>query len=224
MTEYSEGELILPTLAFLDQAPAGLTTTQLIGLLTEAMRPDGRDAQILGGRRDTYFSQKVRNLVSHRSLAGRGLTVYDPARQLQVITPAGVAYLERERARLGGADRTTRRRAERSGTRFGDYRRANETPRGTRRRPFEVDPNEVDRTSAAHARIQNALAVWVTGRQLKPLSWAGGDRRVRFGLACRLDTGRRRGQEPDSRERNESAATWTGAGASLSSTFAGHRA
>lgn len=174
MTEYSEGELILPTLAFLDQAPAGLTTTQLIGLLTEAMRPDGRDAQILGGRRDTYFRKKVRNLVSHRSLAGRGLTVYDPARQLQVITPAGVAYLERERARLGGADRTTRRRAERSGTRFGDYRRANETPRGTRRRPFEVDPNEVDRTSAAHARIQNALAVWVTGRQLKPLSWAGG--------------------------------------------------
>lgn len=175
MTLYSEPDLILPTLAFLDQDPAGLTTTELIALLTEALRPEGRDAQIITGRRDTYFSQKVRNLLgSHHKLSDMGLATYDPDQHLHVITPAGVAYLARERTRLGRADRTTRRRAERSGTRFGDYRRANETPRGGRRAPFEVDPDEVDRSSGAHARVQNALATWLTGRQLEPLSWAGG--------------------------------------------------
>jgi hypothetical protein len=174
MAEYSESELVLPTLAFLDQAPAGLTTSELIRLLTDALRPTGRDAQILSGRNDTYFSQKVRNLVSHRTLEGRGLTTYEAARQLQVITAGGIAFLEGERARLGRADQTTRQRAERSGTRFADYRRANEAPRGARRIAFEVDPNEVDRASAEHARVQNALAVWVTGRELKPLRWAGG--------------------------------------------------
>jgi len=175
MTVYSERELIVPTLAFLKQQPDGLTTTQLIELLSDALRPTGRDAQIIAGRRDTFFSQKVRNLLgSHRTLSELGFATYDPARHLHAITPAGLRRLDAERARLGRASGTTRRRAERTGTRFGVYRRANETPRGRRRQPFAVDPDKVDRATGAHAQVQNALATWVTGRGLEPLSWAGG--------------------------------------------------
>jgi hypothetical protein len=175
MTLYSEPDLILPTLAFLDQEPAGLTTSELIALLTEALRPQGRDAQILAGRRDTYFSQKVRNLLgSHHRLSDLGLATYDRDQHRHVITPAGVAYLEQQRGQLGHADQAMVRRAERSGTRFGDYRLANETPRSRPRQPFEVDPSELDRASGSHARIQNALSAWIVGHGLKPHRWEGG--------------------------------------------------
>jgi hypothetical protein len=147
---YSERELILPTLAFLEQEPRGLTTTQLIELLADALRPSGHDAQIISGRRDTYFSQKVRNLLgSHRTLSEAGLADYDAAAHRHTITAAGVAYLAAERTRLRRADPATRRRAERTGTRFGPYRRAKVTPRGRRRVPFAVDPDKVDRATAA---------------------------------------------------------------------------
>lgn len=175
MTVFSEPDLVLPSLAILDQEPGGLTTTELISLLTEALRPGGRDAALLRGRRDSHFSQKVRNLLGVRkTLFVRGWTSYDANRHLHVITPAGTAYLEQQRAELGRANPATRRQAERIGTRFGDYRRANETPRGRRRAPFTIDPDLVDRASGAHGEIQNALAIWVTGQQLKPLRWTGG--------------------------------------------------
>lgn len=44
-----------------------LTTSQLIKRLTKRLGPSNQDAAILEGRSDTYFSQKVRNLVSHRN-------------------------------------------------------------------------------------------------------------------------------------------------------------
>jgi len=68
VTEYTERELILPALALLDQHSDGLTTSDLIRELTIILKPDGHDDEILAGRNDTYFSQKVRNLVSHRRL------------------------------------------------------------------------------------------------------------------------------------------------------------
>lgn len=45
-----------------------ISTSELISQLTTVMHPVGIDAQILDGRNDTYFSQKVRNLKSHKTL------------------------------------------------------------------------------------------------------------------------------------------------------------
>jgi hypothetical protein len=174
VTQYSERELVLPTLAFLDQAPAGLTTSDLIALLTEAMEPDGHDAEIINGRQDTYFSQKVRNLISHRTLVDLGYTTYTPALQLQVITGAGRQYLLDEQVAQGNFDLGRMERAEASGTQFGAYRRADENPTTGQRAPVTVDPDAVDRATGSHARLQNSLATWVTGRGLKPLRWTGG--------------------------------------------------
>ncbi|MFN8519593.1 MAG: hypothetical protein U0667_09480 [Chloroflexota bacterium] len=174
MTQYSEPDLILPSLALLEEAPDGLTTTQLRELLTEALRPEGHDAE-LSSHGDSYFTQKVRNLLGVRkTLFVRGWAAYDPDEHLHVITPAGVEYLEQERARLGQVNADMVLRAEDSGTRFGDYRLADEAPQRRPARPFEVDPSELDRASGSHARIQNALSAWIVGRELKPHRWDGG--------------------------------------------------
>lgn len=93
---YTEAEIREAALRELASAPSGkLTTTQLIDRLEMAMKPTGRDAEILDGRSDTYFSQKVRNLVSHRSqstgLEARGLATYDAPSESWTITPEGKA-------------------------------------------------------------------------------------------------------------------------------------
>ncbi len=78
----SERELVLPTLRLLGQGDRGwLATSELISRLTALFKPLGQDAEILDGRHDTYFSQKVRNLISHRdqpsSFIHRGLAEYE---------------------------------------------------------------------------------------------------------------------------------------------------
>ena len=64
MTEkrITEAELVLPTLYLMEQNGGSITTSELIPKLTELMKPQGTDAELLPNRGDTYFSQKVRNL------------------------------------------------------------------------------------------------------------------------------------------------------------------
>jgi hypothetical protein len=64
----SERELVLPTLRLLDRSNRGwMTTSDLISHLTRLFAPSGQEAEILEGRHDTHFSQKVRNMISHRT-------------------------------------------------------------------------------------------------------------------------------------------------------------
>lgn len=65
---YSEEDLIIPALFELYDNTNGLTTSMLIKALTENLKPEGVDAEILFGRKDSRFSQKVRNLISHKRL------------------------------------------------------------------------------------------------------------------------------------------------------------
>ena len=73
-----------------------LTTTELIQLLEDRLKPTGKDAELARDRSDTYFSQKVRNLVSHRNqstgLVARGLATYDSSIEGWTITDAGRAF------------------------------------------------------------------------------------------------------------------------------------
>ncbi len=71
----TERELILPAL-FLINLRKGITTSDLIAELTDLMHPSGEDAEILDGRKDSKFSQKVRNLVSHNTLERLGYATY----------------------------------------------------------------------------------------------------------------------------------------------------
>ena len=74
MSSIPENDLILPSLYLLANGPAGgLSTSDLIRGLEQTLKPSGGDLEILAGRGDSKFSQKVRNLTSHNTLTSQGL-------------------------------------------------------------------------------------------------------------------------------------------------------
>ena len=93
MAVFSEAELILPSLYMLDLSGGFIKTSDLIVNLTQRLNPTGKDATLIAGRNDTHFSQKVRNLVSHRTLDTLGLADYIPAQSGLQITAKGKSHL-----------------------------------------------------------------------------------------------------------------------------------
>jgi hypothetical protein len=90
----SEPELVTPALRAMAARPDGfISTAELIGELEGIFQPSGKDAEIIPERADTYFSQKVRNLVSHRTLTKFGVARYDKKRRGYQITDTGVISL-----------------------------------------------------------------------------------------------------------------------------------
>jgi hypothetical protein len=90
----SEPDLVIPALRAMAARPNGfISTTDLIGELEGLFQPTGKDAEIIPERADTYFSQKVRNLVSHRTLTRGGVARYDDSRRGYQITDIGAASL-----------------------------------------------------------------------------------------------------------------------------------
>ena len=56
MARTTESQLVLPVLYLMSKSNEGyMSTSDLITNLTKVMRPTGQDAEILAGRRDTYF-------------------------------------------------------------------------------------------------------------------------------------------------------------------------
>ena len=102
--EYAETDLVVPALLAIGQHSNGLATEDLIPILTEIMRPEGKDATLLTGRKDTHFSQKVRNLKSHDTLERKGLAEYHDG--LFHITPRGREYLAGDQPEIAEALRT----------------------------------------------------------------------------------------------------------------------
>ncbi|EMB99415.1 hypothetical protein [Streptococcus mutans] len=80
-----------------------LTTSQLIKSATEYLENQSLlmpgDKKILTGRKDTTFSQIVRNIVSHRDQSGNmiheGLISYDSNNSLLAITLKGKEHFEK---------------------------------------------------------------------------------------------------------------------------------
>lgn len=89
---YSEPDLILPALRVLKDKGGTTDTSTLIGELSRILKPTGHDAEIISGRRDSYFSQKVRNITSHGALTRRGLATYHNGKHK--ITGKGIRFLE----------------------------------------------------------------------------------------------------------------------------------
>ena len=98
----TESELVLPSLYLMSLSPTGtISTTELIRLLTQIMKPQGLDAQILKNRSDTYFSQKVRNLKSHDTLTKYGYAQYrdgsyyitEEGKQLVLNNKSSIQYI-----------------------------------------------------------------------------------------------------------------------------------
>ena len=93
-----ESDLVLPALRFMSERQDGfISTTDLIQELEELFNPDGMDAEIIDGRSDTFFSQKVRNLVSHKNspsnMMATGYAEHDEENNGLRITDEGRAFL-----------------------------------------------------------------------------------------------------------------------------------
>jgi len=97
MARIREAELVLPALSAIKSAEkACLTMTELVRALRHTMVPTGKDLEPSKGRRDDRFSQKVRNLESHRTLKRSGYVEMmkkggDPAYSL---SKKGAEYLD----------------------------------------------------------------------------------------------------------------------------------
>jgi hypothetical protein len=74
MSCYSENEIVDVVLEIIKNNP-GIRTSALIDEARRIMRPDGEDLEILDNRNDDKFSQKVRNIKSHDTIASLVRTV-----------------------------------------------------------------------------------------------------------------------------------------------------
>ena len=80
MSSYSESEIAVVVLNIIRIKP-GIRTSELIWEARRIMKPSGEDLEILDNRKDDKFSQKVRNIKSHDSIAHLVYTVGDRNRK-----------------------------------------------------------------------------------------------------------------------------------------------
>ncbi len=99
MTRISESQLILPSLFLMSLSlESGLSTSDLIPKLRELLKPSGEDLEILSGRNDDKFSQKVRNLKAHNTFEKYGFAKYEGG--VGTITLKGEKYLQNNMDKL----------------------------------------------------------------------------------------------------------------------------
>lgn len=95
----AENEIAYPTMTLLVAAGGFLTTSELIVALEGMFNPKGLDKAILEHRNDSRFSQKVRNLVSHRgastSIIHNGYVTYEQEENGLRITRKGRDFIRR---------------------------------------------------------------------------------------------------------------------------------
>lgn len=80
MSNFSENEIAPVVLDIIRKRP-GIRTSELIAEARRIMKPDGQDLDILCNRNDDKFSQKVRNIKSHDTIADQVRTVGEKDRQ-----------------------------------------------------------------------------------------------------------------------------------------------
>lgn len=91
MSNYSEADLIPFALEVISENPGGIDTAKLIENLRLKMQPSEHDLEILSNRNDDKFSQKVRNLKSHKTLENKNLAIFKDDKFF--ITEEGKKYL-----------------------------------------------------------------------------------------------------------------------------------
>jgi len=93
MARITEKELILPALFVMKENDnEEITTSVLIKKLEDLIEIDEADQGIIQSRKDSFFTQKVRNLKSHNTLVKKGFSTYNDGKFK--ITEYGKKYLE----------------------------------------------------------------------------------------------------------------------------------
>ena len=91
MSNFTESELIPVALKIILDKPNGIATKDLIIELRNLMNPSGEDLEMLSNRNDDKFSQKVRNIKSHKTLENKGYAKFYDDKFF--ITEKGVKFL-----------------------------------------------------------------------------------------------------------------------------------
>lgn len=106
MNSIREEDLVLPALDAISASGGALDMTKIIVMLRNRMQPSGRDSEPLKNRNDDKFSQKVRNLGSHKTLENRGFVTIEGSGKLRryQITEAGCLFLKNYQADLRTLD------------------------------------------------------------------------------------------------------------------------
>jgi len=100
MSRIKEEQLILPSLYLMNNSQnKTISVTELKNNLIAIFKPTGEDAELAKGRKDSFFTQKVRNLKSHNTFENLGLAIYQPKQLGQrsgsfKITKYGKKYLD----------------------------------------------------------------------------------------------------------------------------------
>ena len=92
---YNEEELLIPALFEIFLNNRKISISDLIKRLSERLKPEGEDTKILFGRNDTKFSQKVRNLISHKKIYPKYVD-YDKSNHLVSINDVGEKFLKKQ--------------------------------------------------------------------------------------------------------------------------------
>ncbi len=99
MTRITEKQLILPSLFLMSLSKTkGLSTSELIPKLRDLLNPSGEDLDILKGRNDDKFSQKVRNLKAHNTFERFGFAEYKSG--IVHLATKGEIYLQENMDKL----------------------------------------------------------------------------------------------------------------------------
>lgn len=80
MSKFTEHEIAIEAVKAVEEY-GELSMSELIGILTDRMKPTEHDSRILHNRNDTYFSQKVRNLRSHQNKIFFQNVYYDQSKE-----------------------------------------------------------------------------------------------------------------------------------------------
>lgn len=88
LEKVTERIFVFPTLILMSEVES-ISTSELIVKLMLMFQPDGHDKEIISGRGDSYFSQKVRNLKSHQKIS----SYVDYSRNKWLLNDAGVLFL-----------------------------------------------------------------------------------------------------------------------------------
>ena len=91
MSNFTESELIPATLKIILNNVNGIATKDLIIELRNLMNPSGEDLEMLSNRNDDKFSQKVRNIKSHKTLENKGYAKFYDDKFF--ITEKGIKFL-----------------------------------------------------------------------------------------------------------------------------------
>ncbi|VVH61079.1 hypothetical protein BSPWISOX_184 [uncultured Gammaproteobacteria bacterium] len=94
----TEKALVVPSLLIMEKHDGYISTTELIQEMPKVITFTGEDLKILKGRRDQKFTQKIRNLKSHRTLESLGFAKHKDGKFK--ITKLGIDALNNNRDSL----------------------------------------------------------------------------------------------------------------------------